>query len=127
MTPFGFLALAIQVCQRCHLFPYLNGLDFSPVSNDDDTLLFSQELKQPLTIPDGPIEIDSLNDNLREQITKEILGYDFEKQTDKEKVETEEGQKFWTVKKGISSGAVTTKDITIHHQILKDFGFKGKF
>lgn len=106
---------------------YLNGLDFSPVPDDDDTLLFSQELKQSVNIPDGPVEIDSLNNEQCELIAKEVLGDDFEELMDREKVETEEGQKFWTAKKGVSTGAVFTKDITINYQILKDFSFKGKF
>ncbi len=106
---------------------YLNGLDFTPVCDDDESLLFSQELKQPLNVPDGPVDVDSLDDDLCEQIVKEILGNDFEEKIDKEKVETEEGGKFWTTKKGVSTGAVTTKDIIIHRHILKDFGFKGKF
>jgi len=106
---------------------YLNGLEFSPVPDDDGTLLFSQELQNVINIPDGPVEIDSLNNKQCEQITKEILGDDFEEQMDKEKIENEEGQKFWTEKKVISTGAVSSKDVTIHYKILKDFGFKGKF
>jgi len=106
---------------------YLNGLEFSPVPDDDGTLLFSQELQNVINIPDGPVEIDSLNNEQCELIAKEVLGDDFEEQMDKEKVETEIGEKFWTAKKGVSTGAIFTKDITINYQILKDFSFKGKF
>ena len=106
---------------------YLNGLEFSPVPDDDGTLLFSQELQNVINIPDGPVEIDFLNDEQCQQVVEEILGDDFEEQIDREKVEKEEGQNFWTVKDGISAGVDATKDIIIHRHILKDFGFKGKF
>jgi hypothetical protein len=95
---------------------YLNGLNFTPVTDDDNDLLFAQEMNQKLPIADGPVSIDNLSDEQCELIVKELLGDDFEEQLDKEKVEEGEKKTYWPKKKD-----VMTRDI------LKDFGFKGKF
>ncbi len=103
---------------------YLNNINFSQVSDDDETLLFSQEMKNPLGILDGPVEIDSLTDEQCKNVANQVLGENYEEQADEEKVEAD---KFWTEKKGVTIGATTGKVLWNHRQVLKDFGFKGKF
>ncbi len=103
---------------------YLNNINFSQVSEDDETLLFSQEMKNPIGIKDGPVEIDLLTDEQCKDIANQLLGENYEEQADEEKVERD---KFWTAKKGVPTGATTGKALWNHRQVLKDFGFKGKF
>ena len=104
---------------------YLNGIGFTPVTDDDSTLLFSQEMSSPLNIPDGPVNIDELTKENTQSIVKEILGQDYEQHLDKEKVEKGEEKPFWTKEYSIKAGVEIHE--LIEHHILKDFGFKGKF
>ena len=103
---------------------YLNNINFSQVSDDDETLLFSQEMQNPIGLSDGPVEIDSLTYEQCKNIANQVLGANYEEQVDEGKVKTE---KYWTGKKGVTTGATTGKAIWNHRLVLKDFGFKGKF
>jgi hypothetical protein len=104
---------------------YLNGIKFTPVTDDDSSLLFTQEMTKPLNLPDGAIQIDSLSPEQQKTIVQEILGHDFEEKLDKEKVEKGEGKPFWAKEFSVKAGVEIYE--TIEHHILQDFGFKGKF
>jgi hypothetical protein len=104
---------------------YLNGIQFEPVTDNDSSLLFAQEMNSPLNIPDGPVVIDSLSSEHQKTIVREILGHDYEVNLDKEKVEKGEGKPFWAKEFFVKAGVEIHE--TIEHHILQDFGFKGKF
>lgn len=106
---------------------YLNELGITSDSNDIETLLFTQELKNPLSLLDGAININTLNDEQCSNIAQEILGPNYEQQVHEEKVKAREGNRFWDTKRGISTTISTNRSLWKHKEILMDFGFKGKF
>jgi hypothetical protein len=106
---------------------YLNGIRFTPITDDDSPMLFVQEMKSRLNIPDGEVIIGNLNGKDCESIVKEILGQDFEDQLDREKVEKGEKETFWTRNEITSSTLAAGHDFYLERYILRDFGSKGKF
>lgn len=106
---------------------YLDGIRFTPVTDEDASMLFVQEMKNHLNIQDGAVNIDDLSDQQCDSIIKEILGEDFEGQLDKEKVEKGEGKTFRNRNEVASTGLTAGHDLYIQRHILRDFGFNGKF
>ena len=104
---------------------YLNGLQFTPVTDDNSSVLFTQEMTKPLNIPDGAVHIDSLSPEQQKTVVKEILGHDYEENLDKEKVEKGEGKPFWQKEYMVKAGEEVYE--TIEHHILQDFGYTGTF
>jgi len=106
---------------------YLDGLNFRPVDDDDETVLFSQQLENNINVADGAVDIDNLDENVCKEIMIQLLGKDYEKQLDETKVSLKEKNEFWSIKRGISTSATTGRTLWNHRRILHDFGFKGKF
>jgi hypothetical protein len=106
---------------------YLNGINFTPVTENDSTMLFCQEIQDRLNIPDGTVKIEDISDQECDIIVKELLGEHFEDKLNKGKVEKGEGKSFWNEEKIISTTLEAGHQIFLQRHILQDFGFEGKF